>query len=96
MSDNVGSLTLQHNFRSPSEKLHVVRQWSRAYLSERKVTDKVSFKKEMLGQIQNNIKEKVTLEMDLSPYIRDAVPQTFHGQPMPTKESLLGKRRSRM
>ena len=42
------------------------------------------------------IKEKVTLEMDLSPYIRDAVPQTFHGQPMPTKESLLGKRRSRM
>ena len=81
-------------------KSYTVRQWSRAsksyYLSERKVTDKVSFKKEMLEQIENNIMEKVTLEMDLSPYIRDAVPQTFHGQPMPTKESLLGKRRSRM
>ena len=96
MSDNVGSLTLQHNFRSPSEKLHSQTVVKSYYLSERKVTDKVSFKKEMLEQIENNIKEKVTLEMDLSPYIRDAVLQTFHGQPMPTKESLLGKRRSRM
>ena len=69
MSDNVGSLTLQHNFRSPSEKLHS--QTVVKGLSQIKVTDKVSFKKEMLEQIENNIKEKVTLEiMDLSPYIR--------------------------
>ena len=81
-------------------KTYSVRQWSRAnkehILKDRNVYDSVSFKKKILEETFDNIRNKQMINLDLSSYIRQPIPKTFHCQTAPSKEELLEKKNSRM
>jgi hypothetical protein len=70
---------------------------SKQYRLKTKVEkDIVPFKIDVLSQITSNVISDVRLPLDLSQYIRQAVPKTFHGVPKPSKDELKAKKFSRM
>ena len=82
------------------QKTYSVRQWSRAnkehIVKDRHVYDNITFKKIILEQTFENIKENRIINLDLSSYIRSPIPKTFHCQTAPSKEQILAKKNSRM
>ena len=75
------------------------RAWSRAkkqyIVKTRRIYDKVSFKLELLKEVNENIKNNRRLTMDLSSYIRQPIPKTFHGQTAPEIAVLQSEKKSR-
>lgn len=76
------------------------RAWSRAkkkyILKTRRIYDNVSFKVDLLNEVQENISNNNRLSMDLTHYIRQSVPKTFHKQTAPDASVLLAEKKSRM
>lgn len=76
------------------------RAWSRAtkrhIVKTRSLYDKVTFKLELIQEVTDNIAKNNRLAMDLSSYIRQPVPKTFHGQTAPPLSKLQADRKSRM
>ena len=83
-----------------SAKVHHVAQWSRAskkhVVKKRTEYDAVSFKKTIIGEVNSNLISNAVLDMDLTPYIRQPVPKTFHGETAPPIDELLARRLTRM
>ena len=81
-------------------KTYSVWQWSRAnkeyIIKDRHVYDSITLMKAILGQTFENVKNKRMINLDVSSYIRDPIPKTFHWQTAPSKEELLSKKNSRM
>ena len=83
-----------------SAKVHHVAQWSRAskkhVVKKRTEYDAVSFKKTIIGEVNSNLISNAVLDMDLTPYIRQSVPKTFHGETAPPIDELHARRLTRM
>ena len=83
-----------------SGKVHHVAQWSRAskkhVVKERTEYDSVFFKKIIIGEVNSNLTSNAVLDMDLTPYMRQPVPKTFHGETAPSMDDLLATRLTRM
>ena len=82
-------------------KSYIVRAYSRAnktyVLKNRNLYDNLSYKKALLLDIEENIKNKIVLTYDLNTtYIKKAVPKTFHGITPQDKDSMLLQKKSRM
>ena len=81
-------------------KVYNLKAWSRAskayVLKKRTIYDKVSFKKAILKEVEDNIASRTLLPLDLSSYIRNEIPTTFHNQTGPSIHELLDKQRTRM
>ena len=52
-------------------------------LQTRRIYNNVSFKVDLLNAVQENISDDNRLSMDLTHYIRQSVPKTFHRQTAP-------------
>ena len=92
---------MHHNFGQKSViKSYNVQKWSRAekkwLLAKKTMRDTVSFKRDILSQVSENITAGTVMTYDLSNYIRQPVPKTYHGTPKPSMESLLSGKRSRL
>ena len=94
---------IQNNmYLDPKNKLNTysVRQWSRAtkkhILKDRNVYDSITFKKEILVKTFDNLISGRIISLDMSSYIRNPIPKTFHCQTAPSKEELIVAKYSRM
>ena len=94
---------IQNNmYLDPKNKLKTcsVRQWSRAtkkhILKDRNVYDSITFKKEILVKTFDNLISGRIISLDMSSYIRNPIPKTFHCQTAPSKEELIVTKNSRM
>ena len=83
-------------------KTYVVRAYSRAnkdyVLKNRNIYDNTTFKKALLMNIEEHVKEGVHLPYDLytSCYISKPVPKTFHLVDIPDKAAMIEHKKSRM
>ena len=79
-------------------KTYVVRAYSRAnkdyVLKNRNIYDNTTFKKALLMNIEEYVKEQIHLPYDLntSCYFSKPIPKTFHGDDIPTKQQWSNKK----
>ena len=83
-------------------KTYIVRAYSHAnkvyVLKNRNVYDNLTFKKAILLDIEENIKNQTHIPCNLSTtsYISKAVPKTFHGVALPEMEAMIALKNSRL
>ena len=81
-------------------KRYEVRDYSRASkkyrIKTKVIKDILPFKKSLLSEMTGNVRSNTRLPIDLSRYIRRAVPKTFHGVEKPALDDLKKKQFSRM
>ena len=90
----------EYQRQAPLAKKMQVAHWSRAskkYVAKtRTIYDNVAFKKEIIAEMNDNISSNTRLPLDLSAYVRTAIPKTFHGEKAPPREELLLAQRTRL
>ena len=81
-------------------KTYVCRAYSRAnkaYVLKIEICDNLTFKKAILWNIEENLRNHILLPFDLqnSSYINKDIPKTFHGLKTPDKNMMIEQRMSR-
>jgi len=83
---------IQHNtFQDPGTLVNSydLKQWSKAskqyHIKKRNVFDKITFKKEIMKEVECNLLNGQKGGVNYSYYIRKPLPKTFHGETAPTK-----------
>ena len=76
----------------------MVRAYSRAskmyIIKNRNVYDVLSFKKTILLDVESHVESRNIMTYDLGLYIRKTVPKTFHGMPLPDKDTMIAQKKS--
>ena len=85
-------IALETNLNADVTEKKTYKQYSRAQdqyiLKARYKRDTVSYKKNLIDQVSNNIVNNNKVPLDIDQYILKPIPKNFHGKKMPSKKEL--------